>query len=108
MRGEEMHLNGRTQAAFVGYRGRERSSFFFRRGKTTEYIRKGSVFRRLHADRTVESARVLAVAIDGFGIPHVRYEIKFVRPYQTNNFFEGPRMLALSAFIATYSERMSA
>ena len=107
MRDDGMHLNGRTQGAFVGYRGRERSSFFFRRGRTTEYIRKGCIFRRLHADRTVESARVLAMAIDGFGIPHVRYEVKFARPYQANNFFEGPRMLALSAFIATYSERVS-
>lgn len=71
LRDDGMHLSGRTQGAFVGYRGRERSSFFFRRGRTTEYIRKGCIFRRVHADRTVESARVLAMAIDGFGIPHV-------------------------------------
>ena len=108
MRGDGMRLNGRTQAAFVGYRGRERSSMFFRRGKNTEYIRKGSIFRRVHADRTVETARVLAVAIDGYGIPHIRYEVKFVRPYLGAHFFEGPRMLALSAFIATYNERVPA
>ncbi len=85
-------------------KGRELCSMFFRRGNAMEYIKAGSTFRRTHADRMVETAEVLSVATDSFGIPHVRFSITFQRP-DRNVFNEGPRMLALKTFAERYTER---
>jgi hypothetical protein len=85
-------------------RGRELCSMFFRRGNALEYIKAGSTFRRTHRDRMVETAEVLSVATDSFGIPHVRFSLRFKRP-DRNEVTEGPRMLALKTFAELYSER---
>lgn len=79
---------------------------FFRRGKGMEFIKAGSAFRRVHSEGMVETARVLSVASDSFGIPHVRYEVVFERPQRT--VVDGPRILSLSTFTETYRERVTA
>jgi hypothetical protein len=103
--GPEINLSGRTQAAFVGFRGSERASTFFRRGRYMEYIRRGMKFRRIKSDNSIETAEVLSVVLDGLSIPHVRYEINLERPNKIATFRDGPRILALSAFTKTYRER---
>jgi hypothetical protein len=70
-----------------------------------EYLRRGMVFRRMKADRSVETAQVLSVILDGLRIPHVRYEVAFRRPGHGGVINEGPRTLALSAFAAAYMDR---
>ncbi|HEY4134476.1 MAG TPA: hypothetical protein VGO34_04620 [Alphaproteobacteria bacterium] len=57
-------------------------------------------------DRTVETAQVLSLYKDTFGIPHVRYQVMFGRidgvPHH-----DGPRMLSVDAFIQQYRERIA-
>lgn len=77
---------------------------FFRRVKDLQQVKEGAVFRRLRSDRTVETAHVLSVAQDTFGIPHVRYELSIEKPLSADRMVEGPRVLALSAFSETYRE----
>ena len=78
---------------------------FFKRGRKFEYIRAGSTFRKVHDDTMVETATILSVATDSFGIPHVQFQVTFRRP--NRNFFDGgARMLALKAFAKHYKERI--
>ena len=84
-------------------RGRELCSMFFRRGDSLEYIKAGSAFRKTHPDRMIETAEVLSVATDSFGIPHVRFQVRFQRPARDAQ-VEGPRMLALKTFAERYTE----
>ncbi len=101
-----LHFSGTSHAEYLEVNGRKRASMFFRRGKGMEFIKAGSSFRRVHPDRSVETARVLSVASDSFGIPHVRYEVVFERAQRT--VVDGPRILALSTFTDTYRERVTA
>ena len=87
--------------------GRSLSSFFFKRGRKLEYVRPGSTFQRVHSDRMVETARVLSVGTDAFGIPHVRFQVSFRRPNRSQ-FDGGARMLALKSFADQYRERVPA
>lgn len=86
--------------------GRSLSSFFFKRGSKLEYVRPGSTFRRVHRDSMVETAQVLSVGTDSYGIPHVRFQVSFSRPNR-NKFDGGARMLALKSFADQYRERVS-
>lgn len=105
MLGIEIHLKGRSRAAFVGFRGRERASVFIKRGRDMEFIRRGMSFRRVKPDKSVETAKILSVMLDGLHIPHVRYEINVERPSRAAVFKDGPRVLSLSTFTDTYRER---
>ena len=87
--------------------GRQLPSMFFKRGERLEYIKSDSTFRRVHTDKTVETAEVLSVYTDSLGIPHIRYQVSFKRPSH-ERFQEGPRILALKPFFDHYSERVSA
>ncbi len=87
--------------------GRSLSSFFFKRGRKLEYVRPGSTFQRVHRDAMVETAEVLSVGTDSYGIPHVRFQVSFRRPNR-NKFDGGARMLALKSFADQYRERVSA
>ena len=104
MVGADIKLSGRSEATFVGFRGSERASIFFRRGREMGYLRRGMVFRKTKADRSTETAQVLSVILDGLKIPHVRYEVAFRRAGQGDTVSEGPRMLALTAFAKTYMD----
>ena len=102
----DLSLNGRTQATYVGFRGRDRASAFFKRGRDMEYIRRGMEFRRTKRDNSIETARVLSVVLDRTRIPHIRYEINIHHAGRASAFIDGPRMLALSVFTDTYNERV--
>lgn len=86
--------------------GRTLSSFFFKRGSNLEYVRPGSTFQRTHRDSMIETAQVLSVGTDSYGIPHVRFQVSFNRPNR-NKFDGGARMLALKSFADQYRERVS-
>lgn len=69
-------------------------------------VRAGSVYRRVRRDNTVETATVLAIGDDPFGIPHVRYEVCFGRT--DNRIFEADqRVLSLSSFAEHYREPLA-
>ena len=71
-----------------------------------EYVRAGSTFQRVHRDKMVETARVLSVGTDSYGIPHVSFQVSFRRPNR-NKFDGGARMLALKSCADQDRERVS-
>lgn len=80
---------------------------FFRRINDQDIVKAGATFRRERADHTVETAKVLSVDSDSFGIPHVRYELVFEKPSMSARIVDGPRVLALEAFADAYPECVS-
>ncbi|MCR9220918.1 MAG: hypothetical protein NXI21_11890 [Alphaproteobacteria bacterium] len=80
---------------------------FFKRENAMEFVKAGTRFRRTRSDRMVETARVLSIASDDFGIPHVRYELSVEKPVTRQTVIEGPRVLALATFTSTYCERVA-
>jgi hypothetical protein len=101
--GLQIHLKGRSRAAYVGFRGRERSSIFIKRGRrAVEYIRPGASFRRVKPDKSVETAKILSVVLDGLRIPHVHYELALQSPSRAKALKVGPKTLSLASFADTY------
>lgn len=80
---------------------------WFKRSEFEPRIEPGAVFRREAEENSlIETASVLKVKSDVFGIPHVHYNIVYRRPYET--IADGPRVLALDIFRKRYRERVSA
>ncbi len=65
-------------------------------------VQEGEFFKRQHSNNLIETVRVLSVGKDTFGIPHVKYEVRFERAQERGRLFEGPRVLALSVFADHY------
>ena len=61
----------------------------------------GSVYHVACGGNLVETATVLAIDDDSFGIPHVRYHVSIGRS-DHHVFEKGPRVLALSCFAEHY------
>ena len=80
------------------------SMFLTRRGKQLEYVRPGASYRRMTAEKVEETVEITAMAVDSFGIPHVRFKVSFRRP-DGKQFDGGVRMLALKEFGTQYRER---
>lgn len=77
----------------------------FGRAKPTDNVKPGLTFRHVNDDKMEETAKVISVADDPFGIPHVRFHLSFRRP--NRNFFDGgARMLALESFVDHYNEQV--
>lgn len=66
-------------------------------------IEPGQLFRTIHPDQMVETARVHALSTDAQGIPHVRFSVEFFRS-RGQLYHEGPRALSLYAFARRYEE----
>ena len=82
--------------------GRAIASVFLR-GDNTETIEAEATYRRFHGDNMVETAEVLSISDDAFGIPHVRYQVSFRRTNR-NDLDGDARMLSLSSFADRYTE----
>ena len=89
------------------YRKIDALSIFDKRGRKVEFVKCRSLFHRTHADKSVETARVIGMRNDSYGIPHVRYEVSVARRQVPTFYFEGPRTLALETYMDTYRERLS-
>ena len=85
--------------------GRKLKSMFVVQGDKLEYVSAGSAFQRVRTDDMTETARIDAVYTDATGIPHVRYDVVFQKP-NADPHHEGPRNLALRAFIQNFSQRV--
>lgn len=80
---------------------------WFKRHEHDVKIEAGAIFRREAEEKNlVETASVLKVKADVFGIPHVHYNIVYKRPHET--IADGPRVLALDSFRKRYRERIPA
>jgi len=69
-------------------------------------VQPGDLFRRSRGFRQTETATVLDLKQDLFGIPHVRFSLAF-EAQEIGRFEMGSRTLALRSFIQTYPERVS-
>lgn len=76
-----------------------------RRGRDDlKAVPTGATFARINATQVVETACVLGVAQHGGGIPHVRYNCML---HCADRVFEdGPRTLALPAFLARFERAL--
>ena len=72
----------------------------FKRRDLTEGICAGNVFERVYATNTVEQAEVVWVGNDCAGIPHVRFEVSYLRSRIREP--QGMRILALACFAERY------
>ncbi len=100
-------LRGKTRAELLTQRSSERLSLFIKRGRRIEFVKSGSLFHRTRDNTSVETARIIGMRTDTFGIAHVRYEVSIARRHIASSYYEGPRTLALAAFTETYRERLS-
>jgi hypothetical protein len=83
------------------------SMLWFKRSDLESKVEPGAVFRRQAEEKNlVETASVLKVKADAFGIPHVHYNLVYKRPYEI--IADGPRVLAMDSFCKRYRERISA
>ena len=65
-------------------------------------LSEGATFARTSARQVIETARVLAIAEDEGGIPHVRYNCRIHRANRV--FDDGPRTLALPSFLEHFEQ----
>jgi len=68
-------------------------------------VEPGSRFCRRRRDHVTETATVLELRPDPFGIPHVRFTLAFEQPSHAA-VYEGMRVLALRTFVDSYPERV--
>ena len=101
-----LKLQGKTCATLLSNRKSDALSMFIKRGRKVELVKCGSLFHRSNADKSVETARVIGMRTDSYGIPHVRYEVSVARRQIPTSYFEGPRTMALETFTDTYRERL--
>jgi hypothetical protein len=71
-----------------------------------EEVLPGAVFRKVRPDNLIETAKVLSVTKDGYGIPHVRYDLTFEGPTHFS-FGEGERLLSVASFTERFPERVT-
>jgi hypothetical protein len=69
-------------------------------------IQPGNRFCRRRRDNVTETATVLELRPDPFGIPHVRFTLAFEQP-SLGCVNECLRVLALTSFIENYQERIA-
>jgi hypothetical protein len=69
-------------------------------------VEPGNRFCRRRRDHVTETATVLELRPDPFGIPHVHFTLAFEQPSQ-GSVYEGLRVLALRTFVDAYPERVA-
>ena len=82
------------------------ASVFCQRQGALEYVRPGAMFRRALPDHMVETAEVLAVYTDPYGILHFRFNVTFEMPHRPP-ICEGPLVLSVKAFFDRFRERVN-
>lgn len=87
--------------------GQTLRNIFHRRDRAADSVRPGSTFQRVHPDNLVETAKVLSVDENPYGIPHVKFLVSFQRSNR-KTIDEGNRILALETFADRYRDRVTA
>ncbi len=65
-------------------------------------VTEGTIYQRLHKNNLMEEAEVLWIGEDSFGIPHVRFNVRF-KGLDHPSTHEGTRTLALSIFAEQFT-----
>jgi len=79
---------------------------FSERRRNRLQVQPGDLFRRSCGHHHTETATVIDLKQDQFGIPHVRFNLAH-EGRETGRFEMGSRTLALRSFIDTFRERIS-
>lgn len=87
--------------------GQDMIERLFRREPKFKAIQAGSIYRRYLADNTVETAEVLTIKDDPFGIPHVRYDVMIGRASDAHLAHDGTRILSLESFAEQFVEKIA-
>ena len=74
--------------------------------QATTAVEPGNRFCRRRRDHVTETATVLELRPDPFGIPHVHFTLAFEQPSH-GSVYEGLRVLALRTFVDAYPERVA-
>ena len=72
--------------------------------QSAQDVHAGERFRHSRHDHVVETATVVSLRSDAFGIPHVRFTICFQLP--SGRITETERSLSLSSFVGRYREQL--
>jgi hypothetical protein len=75
----------------------------FWRRRNDQDVEAGAVYARKERGKVVETARVLSIASDRAGIPHVRYLLRKEREWEGGR--EEPRTLAMDSFRDLFPDR---
>ena len=67
-----------------------------------ETVSVGEIFRRVRSGNIVETAKVLDIAPDSMGVPHVHYEVSIRGGKQ--QIIEEQRTLGLASFSESYTK----
>ena len=86
-------------------RGLKIVGWFSKEERRDVEVEPGAVFRKVRPDNLIETAKVLSVTKDGYGIPHVRYDLSFEGPTLLR-FGEGERLLSVASFTERFPERV--
>jgi hypothetical protein len=73
--------------------------------ETQANVEPGHRFSRRRRDHVTETATVLELRPDPFGIPHVHFRLAFEQPSH-GSVYEGMRVLALRTFVDSYPVRV--
>lgn len=71
-----------------------------------EEVKIGSVFRNVRKGNIIEIAKVLDIAPDSMGVPHVHYSVSVQSAHR--KCFEEQRTLGLASFAERFSKAMLA
>jgi len=80
--------------------------FKWGKGEAPTTVQPGNRFCRRRRDQVTETATVVALRPDPFGIPHVHFNLAFEQPSH-GSINEGLRVLALRTFVDAYPERVA-
>ena len=85
-----LKLRGKTRAESLAVRGHERTSLFIKAPQDRVCEIRFDI--QPQAQRQFgETARIISMRTDTFGIAHVSYEVSIARRHIAGSYFEGPR-----------------
>ena len=71
-------------------------------------VREGSVFQHKGPGNLIETAKVLDIATDAMGIPHVRYDLAVERNKMPLDSLASSRTLNLQSFTSHFTDTVEA
>lgn len=79
---------------------------WFRPSPRRQEVKVGSVFRNVRPGNIIETAKVLDIAPDSMGVPHVHFSVSIHSAHQ--QCFEEQRTLGLATFAERFSKMVAA
>lgn len=78
---------------------------WFKSGSSPDEVKVGAEFRKVRRGNIVEIAKVLEIAPDSMGVPHVHYKVSIQSAH--HECFEEQRTLGLASFAERFSKAIA-